>query len=566
MRAARMSWLVVVMVSTLIAACAPLAPTADRQGSAGAEAATGPKKLRVVIVGDLPFLYTPLNPAGVGRGVEIITDSLNASLARAGDRDVLFPLLGAQVPSTENGLWKVSPDGRMETTWTLKANAVWHDGAPITTRDLLFTYTLHRDREMSDFHTVAWNAIENVTATDERTLVVTWTRPYIEADILIGSTLLAPAHILQEPYADDKSSLMLHPYWSTSEFVGAGPYRLREWEKSSHFVLDAFDRYALGRPKIDVIEIRIAGDPNVVMANILAGTADASVGKSISYEQAQELQKQWQGGRIDIAPAAPIMVHAQQLNPNPPIIGNPQFRKALLHGMDRQQLVDEFLGGSTPVHHSLVPPLNPFYSAVEPRIVRYDFDPLRAIQMIEGLGFRRGADGIFRDASGQRLEVELRAPQVDINIKSSLAIQDYWSKVGVATDAFVIPNQRAGDRAYRWTYPGFELVRTGGDIANIATLHSSQVPTPENDFRGSNRSRYINPEMDRLVDRYFGTIPTSERATILQDIVGLMTTNAVHMGLFYDVNPTAISDRLVYAAAKENQDASWNIHEWDFKS
>jgi peptide/nickel transport system substrate-binding protein len=501
----------------------------------------------------------------VGRGVEIITDSLTAGLARAGEREVLFPLLGETVPATENGLWKVFPDGRMETTWTLKPNAFWHDGTPVTSNDLLFTIALHRDREMSDFYTVAWDSVENATAPDSRTLVVTWKRPYIEADALVGARLLTPAHILQKPYTEDKASLMQHPYWSTVEFVGAGPYKLREWERASHFLLDAFDLYVLGRAKIDIIEIRIAGDPNVVTANILAGTADASVGKSLSFEQARELQKLWKDGRIDVAPAAPIMVHPQHMTPNPAVIGNVQFRKALLHGVDRQQLVDEFLGGSTPVHHSLVPPINPFYPSVESRITRYDYDPRKAVQLIEGLGYVRGPDGIFRDGSGQRLEVELRMPQVDINIKSGLAIQDYWTKIGVSTDAFVIPNQRAGDLEYRWTFPGFELVRTGGDIANLASLHSSQVPAPANNFRGANRARYRNPELDELVDRYFVTIPPADRVAVLMDIVGLMTTQAVHLGLFYDVNPTAISNRLVNASAVVNQDVSWNIHEWDFK-
>src|SRR3989442_8652431 len=84
------------------------------------------------------------------------------------DQGVRVPHLAEAVPTLENGLWKILPDGRMETTWTIRQGARWHDGAPFTTDDLLFTATVGRDREVAILNNAAWALIEQVTALDER--------------------------------------------------------------------------------------------------------------------------------------------------------------------------------------------------------------------------------------------------------------------------------------------------------------------------------------------------------------------------------------------------------------
>ena len=68
-----------------------------------------------------------------------------------------------------------------------------------------------------------------------------------------------PKHLLEGAYADDKARLMEHGYW-TDDFIGTGPFKLRTWAGGSHVVVEAFDGYVLGRPKIDQIEVKAIGD------------------------------------------------------------------------------------------------------------------------------------------------------------------------------------------------------------------------------------------------------------------------------------------------------------------
>src|SRR5205085_2292114 len=80
----------------------------------------------------------------------------------------------------------------------------------------------------------------------------------------------------------------------------------------------------------------------------------------------------------------------QLLNPTPSVVANLEFRRALIYGLDRQQMVDTLQAGMTSVAHTFLSPNQPQYAAIEARVPRYAYDPARASQMLDGLGYRRG--------------------------------------------------------------------------------------------------------------------------------------------------------------------------------
>src|SRR5262245_30491860 len=100
------------LVVTLSAACGQPSdqgvPTAD--GPAAARA-TGPKQMHVVVSNEPAVLYYPLAPLSTRGSAGMVFWFLGAGVA-LGDREgVLHPLLVEQIPSIENGLWKLGPDG-----------------------------------------------------------------------------------------------------------------------------------------------------------------------------------------------------------------------------------------------------------------------------------------------------------------------------------------------------------------------------------------------------------------------------------------------------------------------
>jgi peptide/nickel transport system substrate-binding protein len=502
-------------------------------------------------------------------GADELEELVIVGLTAAGGVDgKLVPRLAETIPSVENGLWVVFPDGRMETTWKLRPDAHWHDGAPFTASDLVFTADVLQDKDLPMFREPLFGSVESITARDPQTLVVTWKQPQIFADTLFQNSQIQsgplPRHLLEPSYLESKASFTSLPYWS-DEFVGTGPFRLRDWVRDSHAVLAANEGYVLGRPKIDELVVKFIPDPSALVANILAGEVELTLGRSLVVDLAVQVRDQWPDGHVEIgfrnfAAAAP-----QLITPTPPIIGDVRFRKALLYATDRQQMADSLQAGLVPVAHSYLAPNQPQYREIEEHIVRYEYDPARATQMIQDLGYAKGPDGMFRDAAGQPLPVEVRGSGVD-GMRPALALADYWQRVGIAAEAVAVPPQRQQDKEYLSTFPAFHVNNRMNDLPGLATLHSSNGATRENNWTGEFNVRYVNAEFDSLITRFYSTIQPDERMQILGQIIYHISDQVNILGLYYSTQPVVIGRRLANVGPNQaalNGRQSWNAHEWD---
>ncbi len=555
--------ILICVTSVLVAGCAS-GSSPQQAGSEQRQTArsAAPKRVTAAIRGEPKVLSNMISRAGAGRvyGVNEIEMIIHTGLSVADDQGEQQPMLAEAVPSVENGLWKLFPDGRMETTWKIRPNARWHDGTPLTAEDLVFTAQVIR--ELPEFHDVAFASIDAVTAPDPRTVVVTWVQPFIWAHTMFAGTrgVPQPKHLLERSFQEDRASYTQLPFWS-DEYVGAGAFKIRDFVRGSHMVVTAFDDFVLGRPKIDEIEIKFLPDANAVAANILAGLVDLTlVGQgTLSIEQALQVRDQWRDGSLTPVLSGSVGMFPQFVNPNPPIITDVQFRRALLMAIDRQLMIDTLQAGLSQIAHTNFTPQNPEYKDIQGYLVRYDYDPRRSMQIIEDLGYSKGPDGFYRDAAGQRLSVELRStPGREINESVTLSTAEHWQRVGVGVETIIMPLQRNQDREYRSTRPGFEVV---GQPDDVIRFHSSEIPTAETRYIGDNRTRYSNPELDALIERYYVTIPRAERVQVLGQILNHVTDRVVLMSLFYEAGPIMASDRLQNITTVP----PWNVYAWDIR-
>jgi len=548
----------------------PLRSGAPQQSAAQSQRPAVPKRIVVALKDDVPGLSEKVR-IGPGSGIYIAEHIVNAGLGFMDNNGTMQPQTAEQVPTLENGLWKVNPDGTMETAWRIKPAAKWHDGTPFTSADLVFTANLERDPQVPFAgRNVGWASVEAIETPDPQTITVRWKQPYIEADQLFGQRFGMPVakHRLETAYAENNTAILQNSYWTT-DYVGLGPFKLKEYVSGSHFVVTANDDYVLGRPKLDEMEIRMIQDGNSLLANVLSGAVDLHLGPGLSIEQGVETRNQWRDGRMEPAPANWLVIHPQLLGPTPAVVGNLQFRRAMLHAIDRQQLVDSLQFGLTSVAHSFLQPNQPQNREIEAQLPRYEFEPRRAEQMIGDLGYTKASDGFFRDAGGERLSVELRTTaQVDLQPAAQLIIADSWQRTGVAVEQMMIPVQRIREAPFRATFSSFELLNgpPNGE-EGLGSLHGSRTRLPENNFIGSNYSRYQNPEFDALLDRYFTTIPKQERARALGAVIQHIAENLNEMGLIHIARPVLISNRLVNAGpnASTLTTEAWNVHLWDLK-
>ncbi|MBM2811885.1 MAG: hypothetical protein HW416_2644 [Chloroflexi bacterium] len=494
-------------------------------------------------------------------GVDAVEDLVNAGLANFDNTGRLRPQLAEAVPSIENGLWQLFPDGRMTTTWKIRPGAQWHDGAAFDANDVVFSADVWRDAELPVRGDPAHAYIDSIEAADGSTIVVRWKRPFVEADTMFTSLrhLPIPRHLLLQPYELDKAGFTQLPFWST-EFVGTGPYRLRDWQRGSHLILEASDSYSLGRPKVDRIEVRFISDAKTLMTNVLAGSVDLTLGRGLSLQQGLQVRDQWSNGHIELAFAGWTGLYPQFLNPSPQVVSDTRFRRALLHAIDRQEIVETLMDGVVPVAHSYLNPSEPDYRAVEASVVRYDFDLRRAAQIIEDIGYAKGVDGMFRDAGSVPLSVEIRTTE---DLATTLSIAGYWQRVGVAAEPLEIPAARNRDREYRANYPGFELGGQPNDLWSLKHLHGSVARLPP-DYSGRNRSRYQSPEFDALLDRFFVAIPPRERVQILGEILHHMSDQLNVLGIFYNTDVTMVGNTLRnVTAGHATATNAWNAEQWE---
>jgi peptide/nickel transport system substrate-binding protein len=219
----------------------------------------------------------------------------------------------------------------------------------------------------------------------------------------------------------------------------------------------------------------------------------------------------------------------------------------------------------------VIPRSHPYFKEFDARIPKYAYDPRRAEELLQEAGSARGTDGVHRGAAGQRLEVEIRSTaDVDIQRKALPTVANYLREVGIATTETLIPTQLAGDRPYRVSFPGLEMLRGGiGEDAflGLESMHTSRIPTPENRYASGNYPRYSNPQWDALVDRFLVTIPYAQRMQVLSDMLYFLADQLPHMPLFFDTQVVLVSNRLVNVDAHQTGlgTQGWDAYRWAVK-
>ncbi len=561
---------VCILLACVLTACAqptaaPDASSARGAAALGVGAEAKPKRITAAVRAELPTVSKTLNT--IIPGATALDRLVSAGLTAVDDAGTLRPILADAVPTIENGQWKLFPDGRMETTWKLRAGARWHDGTPVTGEDVRFAVTVGQDRELPLFNHSALAALDRVESSDGSTIVAYWKQPFIDADVMFGKSfnddvvLPLPKHVLERVYVEDKVGFADHPYWN-AEYVGAGPFKVRDWAKGISISLVANEHFVLGKPKLDEIEVKFIADGGTLLANILAGAVDVTIGeRNFSLDEVSHVS--WPEGKWVPGDRSPIVTFPQLLTPDPAVIGNVVFRRALLHATNRQEMADTYQPGLALVAHAVISPDLREYPEVEGSAVRYDYDPRRAEEMISGLGYSKGADGLFADNSGRKLAAQIRSTTLTENNKAMLSVADYWQRAGVDMDRHTIPLARTQDAEYRATFPGFELIRQPR-LEVVTRIHSPRARLPENNFRatgGFNYPRYLNPEFDAVIDRFYTTVPWEPRMEALRQIVHHATDQILVMGMFYSTEANMVNGRLVNVLPTR----AWNADEWTVK-
>ena len=565
-------------LAVVLMACtgAPAQPTsrggAQAEPRSEAPAAPGRTSPKTLVVGQ-GFEMLGLNR--LGRNDAELGHVLNASLVtRDTEKYQLLPWMAEELPSVDRGTWRVNPDGSMVTTWRVKPNIKWHDGTPFRTSDFIFGWQVFTDSRVEIESRGYMELMEQLEAPDDRSLVIHWKNRFFFADFMFFTQLMPlPSHILGDLYRNREYELLNnHSYWSTG-LVHLGPYRVEEFVRGSHLDLVAFDQYFLGRPKVDRIVWRIIPDSNSLLANVLSNELDVTTRAALTLETALIAEQQWVArgeGTVRYA-----LTNWSWVNPSAssPIFGwdapnQNRIRQALLHAINRQEIVETIFHGKDEVAHIPMGRARPQYPAADAAARKYPYDARRAEQLLAEAGWRKGSDGILVSDTGERFSVQFRGSGASDVEALMGAIAGHLRQAGVETQILNLPGRQAGSIDYRGRWPGLALGSHNTQVEDWDDrFHSRYIPTEANAWTPNNVSGWRNPTKDALIEGIYAELNPQRQSQLIVDYVRLFTEELPHLPIKYGTEATSYRSNVKNVPIRvetggENA-RTWNIHLWD---
>ncbi|MEU4766502.1 ABC transporter substrate-binding protein [Actinosynnema sp. NPDC023794] len=381
------------------------------------------------------------------------------------------------VPALARELPTASADG-LTWTATLREGVKFTDGTPLSAQDVVFTYKAVLDAKTDSTIASRFDAVADVTAPDERTVVFRLTHPYapFAEQLTLG---IVPRKAL------DGVDVNSAPFNTAP--VGTGPYAVAEWRKGDRLVLKANEDYWGGAPAIKSVTVVFVPDDNARATRMAAGEFDGTVlPPKLAKSHADR-----SGYRVVRNPSADY--RGLGLPSELPFTSDARVRRAINLGLDRQAMIDTVLAGAgTPAATPISPHLRDWHDPG----ATFAHDTAEAERLLDEAGWRRGADGArFRD--GQPARLPILYPAADVLRKElALAAASDIAKLGidapVESTTFELMLQRQEEAASVWG---------GGDpydpdTAAFTLLHSRYAGRPGY----LNMTHYRNPAVDAALD------------------------------------------------------------------
>jgi len=526
----------------------------------------GEPKVVIVAGPDAISGFGSRNPSGTGSNAA--TQLVEAGLALPDERTGQpVPQLAEAFPSRDSGSWKLNPDGTMETVYRLRPNLTWHDGTPFTVRDFVFGWELSQDPKYPYANREPGDQISRMDAPDDRTLVIYWKTTIREAGSLFRNKLTArPRHILEAGHLSGEiDQVVNHPWWHRN-FVHTGPFKLVEFSPGEGATFEAFDGYAFGRPKVDRIMWRSIPDPNAALAYVLANEVDITVDNALGFEQAVVAKEQWAdrgNGTVDFTGTG---VESIVPGPRNPLFGDVRVRRALLHAIDRDTMVQTLFQGLAPVADFVLSPKHPWMPRLMERVTVYKYDPGRAASLLEEVGWRKGADGVLVNALGERFDVEaLTQADNRERERAQAASIEYLKQAGLSVRIANIPARTLDRSETLGTFSG--LFWTGRGAAwddFVDKFHSDNIPRAEVRWNGANFPLW---RLDDLVNGAVNSLDDQQRLDAGMRIAETFSQEMRQLPLYFRTGQTTWRSRVLGVVPKleggGERTSTWNAHEWD---
>jgi peptide/nickel transport system substrate-binding protein len=363
----------------------------------------------------------------------------------------------------------VSADG-LTYDFRLKPGLQWHDGAPVTAADVLYTVGTMQAEEFPgpSWLKDLWHAVKVSAPEGPNGLALRFTLEQPLPSFLDYTTIgLLPAHLWQSVPVGQMMSSQLN-----TRPVGTGPFQLKQM-MATRADLAPNPRYHGKTPYLTGLTIRFYPDHQSLLPAYDRGEIDG-----ISWIWPRDIEEVTKRKDLQLF-SAPLsgysLIYLNQQNPNLPFFKEVPVRQALLSALDRQALVNDVLHGQGLVAHT---PVLPGTWAYDPEVMQYGYDPERARQLLDEAGWvDSDGDGV-RDRDGVKLAFILLGDDQEMLD----AVSGMWAQVGVqATPQAVTLTGLTSDFLVPRTFDAALVHRElAGDPDPYPLWHSTQIKDGQN--------------------------------------------------------------------------------------
>jgi peptide/nickel transport system substrate-binding protein len=318
-----------------------------------------------------------LNPLHSAYEVGLVTSQIFASLTRMNENNEVSPYIADS--------WDISADGKTYT-FKIAANANFHDGKPVTSEDLAFSFDIIKKHHR--FGPQMFGPIESYEYPDAKTLVVHLSKPH-------GPLLLAATTPRQLPV------MPKHVYGAAEDFmkqdahknpVGSGPFKISDRKTDEYVSIERNeDHFVAGLPYLDKIIYQNVQDKTAKRIGLRRNQFQLARADSVmrfsdikAFSKIEHLALTKYRG---ISGGAIVL----ELNNRKPPFDNKLVRQAVAYAVDRSHISNVLHGGYTKPARSPLPATNVFFND---KLEGYPLDLAKANALLDEAGMKPNADGV----------------------------------------------------------------------------------------------------------------------------------------------------------------------------
>lgn len=405
---------------------------------------------------------------------------------------------------------------------TLRDDAYFHDGEPVTSEDVEYTFMqLGSDQVASPLSGTA-ERIEDFEVVDERRMVITLEEPYAPfmSDLALG---IVPRHRC-EGHSECRG-----------EPIGAGPFEFVERDGDELYVFERADRHHREAPHLDRIAFKVVEDDNTRLLALLGDAADL-----VQNAVAPMLFPVVDGDddlKMETTPSFKYTYLA--FNLEHPILKERKVRQAIAHAIDRKAIIDYKFDGHARQSTGL---LAPDHWAYEEDVPTYDYNVERARKLLDEAGYPKP------EGSQPRFELEFKVSANNFRRSLAQLIGHQLGRVGIDVEV----------RSYEWGTLYDDIQSRNFAVTTMQwpsvlepslytwIFHSDNIPSAESRSSGANRGAYKNEELDELLEAGEEETDRTKRKEIYAQVQKILARDLPYVSLWHEDNvvitPTDVED------------------------